>query len=146
MLLPLLAKDLTFTKVSSALLSAEKDTTAQAKAYALRAPLPQASVALAPFQCNRFPPCTYVVKYGNRKGHVCGGTNHPLALCFKKKDEEWYAIHGVDKKPPNWMRPCKANLVEAQDLAKASASDSAPTDVRISLLFPSTAMINEATS
>ncbi|CAI7737338.1 unnamed protein product [Closterium sp. NIES-53] len=28
----------------------------------------QASVASAPFQRDRFPPCTYVVKYGNRKG------------------------------------------------------------------------------
>ncbi|CAI5499535.1 unnamed protein product [Closterium sp. Naga37s-1] len=95
---------------------------------------------------NRFPPCTYVVKYGNRMGQVCGGTNHPLATCFKKKDDEWYAIHGVDKKSPNWMRPRKANLVEAQDLAQASASDSPPADVRINLLFLCTAMINEATS
>ncbi|CAI7792116.1 unnamed protein product [Closterium sp. NIES-54] len=86
MLLTSLAEDLTFAKVSSALLSAEKDSTAQAKAYALRAPVPQASVALAPFQCNRFPPCTYVVKYGNRKGQVCGGNNHSLATCFKKDE------------------------------------------------------------
>ncbi|CAI7782433.1 unnamed protein product, partial [Closterium sp. NIES-53] len=133
-----------FSKVSFALLSAEKDSMAQAKAYALRAPVPRASVASAPFQRNRFPPCTYVVKYGNRKGHVCGGTNHPLATCFTKKDDEWYAIHGVDKKPPNWMRPRKANLIEVQD--PAPASDSAPADVRINLLFPGTAMINEATS
>ncbi|CAI7811494.1 unnamed protein product [Closterium sp. NIES-54] len=95
------AEDLTFAKVSSALLSTEKDSTAQAKAYALRAPVPQASVASAPFQCNRFPPCTYVVKYGNRKG---------------------------------------------QDPASASASDSAPADVRINLLFLGTTMINEANS
>ncbi|CAI7847472.1 unnamed protein product, partial [Closterium sp. NIES-53] len=149
MLLTLSAEDLTFAKVSTALLSAEKDSTAQAKAYAIRAPMPHASVASAlasaPFQRNRLPPCTYVVKYGNRKGQVCGGTNHPLAMCFKKKDDEWYAIHGVDKKPPNWMRPRKANLVEVQDPASASASDSAPADVRINLLFPGTAMINEAT-
>ncbi|CAI7767891.1 unnamed protein product [Closterium sp. NIES-53] len=129
MLLTSLAEDLTFAKVSSALLSAEKDSTAQAKAYALRAPVPQASVALAPFQCNRFPPCTYVVKYGNRKGQVCGGNNHSLATCFKK--DEWYAIHGVDKKPPNWMHPCKANLVEVQDPASASANYSAPADADI---------------
>ncbi|CAI7876852.1 unnamed protein product [Closterium sp. NIES-54] len=57
-----------------ALLSAKKDTTSQAKAYALRAPVPQASVASVAVQRNRFPPCTYV-KYGNRKGQVCGGTN-----------------------------------------------------------------------
>ncbi|CAI5943914.1 unnamed protein product [Closterium sp. NIES-64] len=98
MLLTLSAEDLTFAKVSTALLSAEKDSTAQAKAYAIRAPMPPASVAAAlasaPFQRNRFPPCTYVIKYGNRKGQVCGGTNHPLATCFKKKDDEWYAIHG----------------------------------------------------
>ncbi|CAI7788629.1 unnamed protein product [Closterium sp. NIES-54] len=145
MLLTSSAKDLTFAKVSSALLFAEKDSTAQAKAYALRAPVPQASVASAPFQRNRFPACTYVDKYGNRKGHVCGGTNHPLATCFKKKDDEWYAIHGVDKKPPNWMHPRKANLVEVQDPALASASDSALADVHINL-FPGTAMINEASS
>ncbi|CAI7774442.1 unnamed protein product [Closterium sp. NIES-53] len=90
------AEDLTFAKVSSALLSTEKDSTAQAKAYALRAPVPQASVASAPFQCNRFPPCTYVVKYGNRKGQVCGGTSHPLATCLKKKYDEW-ATHTVLK-------------------------------------------------
>ncbi|CAI5959121.1 unnamed protein product [Closterium sp. NIES-64] len=147
MLLTLTAEDLTFAKVSTALLSAEKDSTAQAKAYAIRAPMPQASVAAAlasaPFQRNRFPPCTYVVKYGNRKGQVCGGTNHPLATCFKKKDDEWYAIHGLDKRPPNWMRARKANLVEVQDPASASASDSVPVDVRINLLFPGTAMINE---
>ncbi|CAI7932467.1 unnamed protein product [Closterium sp. NIES-54] len=83
------AEDLTFAKVSSTYLFAEKDTTAQAKAYALRAPLPHASVASAPFQRNRFPRCTYVVKYGNCKGQVCGDTNHPLATCFKKKDDEW---------------------------------------------------------
>ncbi|CAI5990585.1 unnamed protein product [Closterium sp. NIES-64] len=150
MLLTLTAEDLTCAKVSTALLSAEKDSTAQAKAYAIRAPMPQASVASAlasaPLQRNRFPPCTYVVKYGNRKGQVCGGTNHPLATCFKKKDDEWYAIHGRDKRPPNWMRARKANLVEVQDPASASASDSAPADVRINLLFPGTAMINEASS
>ncbi|CAI7811040.1 unnamed protein product [Closterium sp. NIES-53] len=129
MLLTSSAEDLTFAKVSSALLSVEKDSTAQAKAYALRAPVPQASVASALFQRNRFPPCTHVVKYGNRNGQVCGGTNHPLATCFKKKDDEWYAIHGVDKKPPNWIRPRKTNLVEVQDPASASASDSAPADV-----------------
>ncbi|CAI7867955.1 unnamed protein product [Closterium sp. NIES-53] len=130
------AEDLTFAKVSSTYLFAEKDTTAQAKAYALRAPLPHASVASAPFQRNRFPRCTYVVKYGNCKGQVCGDTNHPLATCFKKKDDEWYAVDGVDKKPPNWMRPRKANLVEAQDFAQDSASDSAPDDVRIKLVVP----------
>ncbi|CAI7811923.1 unnamed protein product [Closterium sp. NIES-53] len=137
-------------QVSSVLLSVEKESAAQAKTYALRASVPQASVASAlvsaPFQRNRFPPCTYIVKYGNRKGQVCGGTNHPLATCFKKKDDEWYAIHGVDKKPPNWMRPRKPNVVEAQDLAQASASDSAPAEVRINLFFPDTAMMNEATS
>ncbi|CAI7899370.1 unnamed protein product [Closterium sp. NIES-53] len=101
MLLTSSAEDLTFANVSSALLSAEKDSMAQAKAYAFRAPMPQASVASAPFQRNRFPPCTYVVKYGNRKGHECDGTNHPLATCFKKKDDEWYYIHEVDKKAPN---------------------------------------------
>ncbi|CAI7888685.1 unnamed protein product [Closterium sp. NIES-54] len=150
MLLTLTAEELTFAKVSTALLSAEKDSTAQAKAYAIRAPMPQASVAAAPasasFQRNRFPPCTYVVKYGNHKGQVCGGTNHPLATCFKKKDDEWYAIHGIDKRPPNWMRARKTNMVEVQDPASASASDIAPADVRINLLFPSTAMINEASS
>ncbi|CAI7801605.1 unnamed protein product [Closterium sp. NIES-54] len=142
--------DPTFAKVSSALLSAEKDSSAQAKAYALRAPMPQASVASAlasaPFQRNCFPPCTYIIKYGNLKGQVYGGTNHPLATCYKKKDDEWYAIHGVDKNPPNWMRPRKANVVESQDPAQASANDSARADVRINLLFPGTAMINEATS
>ncbi|CAI7805272.1 unnamed protein product [Closterium sp. NIES-53] len=131
MLLTLSAEDLTFAKVSSALLSVEKDSMAQAKAYTLRALVPQESVASAPFQRNRFPPCTYVVKYGNRKGQVCGGTNHPLATCFKKKDDEWYAIHGVDKKPLNWIRPRKANLVEAHDPASVSASDSAPADCDI---------------
>ncbi|CAI7802975.1 unnamed protein product [Closterium sp. NIES-53] len=150
MLLTSSAEDPTFAKVSSALLSAEKDSSAQAKAYALRAPMPQASVASAlasaPFQRNCFPPCTYIIKYGNRKGQVYGGTNHPLATCFKKKDDEWYAIHGVDKNPPNWMRPRKANVVELQDPAQASANDSARADVRINLLFPGTAMINEATS
>ncbi|CAI7781417.1 unnamed protein product [Closterium sp. NIES-53] len=150
MLLKLSAKDLTFAKVSSALLSTKKDTTSQSKAYALCAPAPRASVAfalaLAPFQRNRFPPCTYIVKHGNRKGQVCGCSNHLLAKYFKKKDDEWYAIHGVNKKPPKWMRPRKANLIEAQDPAQASASDSAPADVRINLLFPGTAMINEATS
>ncbi|CAI7850657.1 unnamed protein product, partial [Closterium sp. NIES-53] len=148
MLLTLTAEDLTFAKVSTALLYAEKDSTAQAKAYAIRAPMPQASVAAAsaPLQRNRFPPCTYVVKYGNRKGQVCGGTNHPLATCFKKKDDEWYAIHGIDKRPPNWMRARKANMAEVQDPASASASDIAPADVRINLLFPGTAMINEASS
>ncbi|CAI7791778.1 unnamed protein product [Closterium sp. NIES-53] len=146
MLLTSSAEDLIFAKVSSALLSAEKDSTAQAKAYALCAPVPQSSVASAPFQRNRFPPCTYVVKYGNRKGQVCGGTNHPLATCFQKKDDEWYAIHGVDKKPPNWMRSRKANLVEVRGPASASASDSAPANVRINLLFLGTAMINEASS
>ncbi|CAI7874395.1 unnamed protein product, partial [Closterium sp. NIES-54] len=148
MLLTLTAEDLTFAKVSTALLSAEKDSTAQAKAYAIRAPMPQASVAAAsaPLQRNRFPPCTYVVKYGNRKGQVCGGTNHPLATCFKKKDDEWYAIHGIDKRPPNWMRARKANMAEVQDPASASASDIAPADVRINLLFLGTAMINEASS
>ncbi|CAI7855470.1 unnamed protein product [Closterium sp. NIES-54] len=146
MLLTSSAEDLTFAKVSSALLSVEKDSTAQAKAYALRAPVPQASVASALFQRNRFPPCTHVVKYGNRNGQVCGGTNHPLATCFKKKDDEWYAIHGVDKKPPNWIRPRKTNLVEVQDPASASASDSAPADVCINLLNPGSAMINEASS
>ncbi|CAI7819824.1 unnamed protein product, partial [Closterium sp. NIES-54] len=150
MLLTLTAEVLTFAKVSTALLSAEKDSTAQAKAYAICALMPQASVAAAlasaPLQRNRFPPCTYVVKYGNRKGQVCGGTNHPLATCFKKKDDEWYAVHGIDKRPPNWMRARKANLVEVQDPASASASDIAPADVRINLLFPGTAMINEASS
>ncbi|CAI7931981.1 unnamed protein product [Closterium sp. NIES-54] len=137
MLLTLSAEDLTFAKVSSALLSVEKDSMAQAKAYTLRALVPQESVASAPFQRNRFPPCTYVVKYGNRKGQVCGGTNHPLATCFKKKDDEWYAIHGVDKKPLNWIRPRKANLVEAHDPASVSASDSAPADPASSLPAPS---------
>ncbi|CAI7839025.1 unnamed protein product, partial [Closterium sp. NIES-54] len=148
MLLTLTAEDLTFAKVSTALLSAEKDSMAQAKAYAIRAPMPQASVAAAsaPLQRNRFPPCTYIVKYGNRKGEVCGGTNHPLVSCFKKKDDEWYAIHGIDKRPPNWMRARKANMAEVQDPASASASDIAPADVRINLLFPGTAMINEASS
>ncbi|CAI7801165.1 unnamed protein product [Closterium sp. NIES-53] len=47
MLLTLTAEDLTFAKISTALLSAEKDSTAQAKAYAIRAPMPQASVAAA---------------------------------------------------------------------------------------------------
>ncbi|CAI7832572.1 unnamed protein product [Closterium sp. NIES-53] len=114
MLLTLTAEDLTFVKISTALLSAEKDSTAQAKAYAIRAPMPQASVAAAsaPLQRNCFPLCTYVVEYGNRKGQVCGGTNHPLATCFKKKDDEWYAIHGIDKRPPNWMRARKANMAE----------------------------------
>ncbi|CAI7733980.1 unnamed protein product, partial [Closterium sp. NIES-54] len=104
MLFTLTAEDLTFAKVSTAL-PAEKDSTAQAKAYAIRAPMPPASVAAALAsaapQRNRFPPCTYVIKYGNRKGQVCSGTNHPLATCFKKKDDEWYAIHGIDKRPPN---------------------------------------------
>ncbi|CAI7881577.1 unnamed protein product [Closterium sp. NIES-53] len=110
--------------------------------------MPQASVAAAsaPLQRNRFPPCTYVIKYGNRKGQVCGGTNHPLTTCFKKKDDEWYAMHGIDKRPPNWMRARKANMAEVQDPALASASDIAPADVRINLLFPGTAMINEASS
>ncbi|CAI7792647.1 unnamed protein product [Closterium sp. NIES-53] len=137
MLLTLLAADLTFAKVSSALLSAEKDAMAQAKTYALRGPVPQASVTLAPFQRNRFPPCTYVVKYGNFKGQVCGGTNHPFANCFKKKDDEWYAVHGVDKKPPNWMRSCKLNQVEAQEPAQASA----PANVHLNMLFLGTALI-----
>ncbi|CAI7812878.1 unnamed protein product [Closterium sp. NIES-53] len=78
MLLTLSAKDLTFTKVSSALLSAKKDTTSQAKAYALRAPVPQASVASVPVQRKRFPPCTYVVKYGNCKGQTWSFTVREL--------------------------------------------------------------------
>ncbi|CAI7915141.1 unnamed protein product [Closterium sp. NIES-54] len=122
------AEDLTFAKVSSALLSAEKDSSTQAKAYALRDPVPQACVASAlasaPFQRNRFPPCAYILKYGNRKGQVCGGTNHP-------------SPHASRRKTTN---------VEAQDPAQARASDIAPAYVRIYLLFPGTAMINEATS
>ncbi|CAI7823372.1 unnamed protein product [Closterium sp. NIES-54] len=148
MLLTLTAEDLTFAKVSTALLSVEKDSTAQAKAYAIRALMPQASVAAAlasaPLQRNRFPLCTYVVKYGNRKGQVCGGTNHPLATCFKKKDDEWYAVHGIDKRPPNWMRARKANLVEVQDPASASASDIAPADSSHSTAAPLTLCLNSS--
>ncbi|GJP59826.1 hypothetical protein CLOP_g15313 [Closterium sp. NIES-67] len=146
MLLHLPPEELTFAKVSFALLSAEKDNTAQARANALRAPSssPTARPNVPPAR-NRCPPCPYVIKMGPRAGQVCGGTNHPLATCFKKKDDEWFAKNGVNSKPPNWLRMRQANQLEVQTSQDATVDNSSP-DVCLNLLFPGVAMINETTS
>ncbi|GJP31457.1 hypothetical protein CLOM_g12281 [Closterium sp. NIES-68] len=146
MLLHLPPEELTFAKVSSALLSAEKDNTAQARANALRAPVPApASRPNPPPTRNRYPPCPYVIKMGPRAGQVCGGTNHPLATCFKKKDDDWFAKNGINSKPPNWLRMRQLNQVEAQD-SQDSAVHAPSPDVRLNLLFPGLPMINETSS
>ncbi|GJP86185.1 hypothetical protein CLOP_g16242, partial [Closterium sp. NIES-67] len=51
-----------------------------------------------PFQCNRFPPCPYVIKHGPCAGQVYGGTNHALSSCFKNKHDKWYAVNVTTSK------------------------------------------------
>ncbi|CAI7929305.1 unnamed protein product [Closterium sp. NIES-54] len=115
MLKQLPTKELTFEKVTSALLSAEKDLAAQAS-----------------------------VNAGPRAGQKCNGTNHPEATCFKKRDDEWYDVHGVskDKRPPHWAPPRRMNQVKAVE-EPAQAFASAPYDVRLNLLFSGAGLINE---
>ncbi|CAI7933866.1 unnamed protein product [Closterium sp. NIES-54] len=107
MLKQLPTKELTFEKVASALLSAEKDLAAQASVNAVRY---SPSIPFGSQQGQRrnsFPPCQYLIRKGPRAGQKCNGTNHPEATCFKKRDDEWYDVHGVskDKRPPNWAPP-----------------------------------------
>ncbi|CAI7806072.1 unnamed protein product [Closterium sp. NIES-54] len=136
MLKQLPTKELTFEKVASALLSAEKDLAAQASINAVR------YSPSIPFRSqqgqrrNSFPPCQYLIRKGPRAGQKCNGTNHPEATCFKKRDDEWYDVHGVskDKRPPNWAPPRRVNQVEAVE-EPAQAFASAPSDVRLNLLL-----------
>ncbi|CAI7759496.1 unnamed protein product, partial [Closterium sp. NIES-53] len=116
MLKQLPTKELTFEKVASALLSAER--------------------TLQP----RHPS----MLKGPRAGQKCNGTNHPEATSFKKRDDEWYDVHGVskDKRPPNWAPPRRVNQVEAVE-EPAQAFASAPSDVRLNLLFSGAGLFNE---
>ncbi|CAI7870179.1 unnamed protein product, partial [Closterium sp. NIES-54] len=104
MLKQLPTKELTFEKVASALLSAEKDLAAQASINAVRYSPGIPFRSQQGQRRNSFPPCQYLIRKGPRGGQKCNGTNHPEATCFKKRDDEWYDVHGVskDKRPPNW--------------------------------------------
>ncbi|CAI5967379.1 unnamed protein product [Closterium sp. NIES-64] len=70
--------------------------------------------------------------------------NHPEATCFKKRDYEWYDVHGVstNKRPPNWAPPRRVNHVEAVEVPSPSV-DSTPSDIRLNLLFSGAGLINE---
>ncbi|CAI7755293.1 unnamed protein product [Closterium sp. NIES-53] len=111
MLKQLPTKELTFEKVASALLSVEKDLAAQASVNAVCYSL---GIPLRSQQSQRrhsFPPCPYIIRKGPPAGQKCNSTNHPEATCFKKRDDEWYDVHGVskDKRPPNWAPPRRVN-------------------------------------
>ncbi|CAI7734375.1 unnamed protein product [Closterium sp. NIES-53] len=111
MLKQLPTKELTFEKIASALLSAEKDLAAQASINAVRY---SPGIPFRSQQVQRrksFPPCQYLIRKGPCAGQKCNGTNHPEATCFKKRDDEWYDVHGVskDKRPPNWAPPRRVN-------------------------------------
>ncbi|CAI7921633.1 unnamed protein product, partial [Closterium sp. NIES-54] len=136
MLKQLPTKELTFEKVASALLSAEKDLAAQASVNAVRYSPGIPFRSQLGQRRNSFPPCQYLIRKGPRAGPKCNGTNHPEATCFKKRDDEWYDVHGVskDKRPPNWAPPRRVNQVEAVE-EPAQAFASAPSDVRLNLLF-----------
>ncbi|CAI7892389.1 unnamed protein product [Closterium sp. NIES-53] len=144
MLKKLPTKELTFEKVASALLSAEKDLAAQASINAVRY---SPGIPFRSQQGQRrssFPPCQYLIRKGPRAGQKCNGTNHPEATCFKKRDDEWYDVHGVskNKRPPNWAPPRRVNQVEAVE-EPAQAFASAPSDVRLNLLFSGAGLFNE---
>ncbi|CAI7785155.1 unnamed protein product [Closterium sp. NIES-53] len=144
MLKQLPTKELTFERVASALLSAEKDLAAQASVNAVRYSPGIPFRSQQSHWRNSFPPCQYLIRKGPRAGQKCNGTNHPEATCFKKRDDEWYDVHGVskDKRPPNWAPPRRVNQVEAVE-EPAQAFASAPSDVRLNLLFSGAGLINE---
>ncbi|CAI7797873.1 unnamed protein product [Closterium sp. NIES-53] len=144
MLKQLPTKELTFEKVASALLSAEKDLAAQASVNAVRYSPGIPFRSQQGQRRNSFPPCQYLIRKGPRAGQKCNGTNHPEATCFKKRDDEWYDVHGVskDKRPPNWAPPRRVNQVKAVE-EPAQAFASAPSDVRLNLLFSGAGLLNE---
>ncbi|CAI7867585.1 unnamed protein product, partial [Closterium sp. NIES-54] len=119
MLKQLPTKELTFEKVASALLSAEKDLAAQASVNAVR----------------YSPGIPFRSQQGQRR--------NPFPPC-QKRDDEWYDVHGVskDKRPPNWAPPRRVNQVEAVE-EPAQAFGSAPSDVRLNLLFSGPGLFNE---
>ncbi|GJP34427.1 hypothetical protein CLOM_g18871 [Closterium sp. NIES-68] len=63
---------------------------------------------------------------GPRAGQVCGGTNHPLATCFKKKDDDWFAKnaqpcvylgHNLDSPDYLFLNLSTNQLIRSRDVA-----------------------------
>ncbi|CAI5946825.1 unnamed protein product [Closterium sp. NIES-65] len=78
-----------FSRVSAFLLQAELNlrscppTVAAVTPSSTPPPLPTTTATTASYRPhNTFPPCTYIICQGPRRGQPCGRTNHPTSSCF----------------------------------------------------------------
>ncbi|CAI5998241.1 unnamed protein product [Closterium sp. NIES-65] len=100
-----------FSRVSAFLLQAELNlrscpptAAAVTPSSAPPPPLPTSTAAAASSRpCNTFPPCTYVIRQGPRKGQPSSRTNHPASSCFLKLTDDWF-LAGNTGCPPNWLQ------------------------------------------
>ena len=76
-------------------------------------------------QRDSFPPCTYVIQYGPRKGQQCGQKNHAgPSTCFKRLDDAFWRTNGEGKTPPRWNLTDVAVKAHYQDVANSMTTDS----------------------
>ncbi|CAI5991194.1 unnamed protein product [Closterium sp. NIES-65] len=99
-----------FSRVSAFLLQAELNlrscppTAAAVTPSSAPPSLPTSTAAAASSRPrNTFPPCTYIIRHGPRKGQPCGRTNHPASSCFQYLTDDWF-LAGNTGRPPNWLQ------------------------------------------
>ncbi|CAI5993871.1 unnamed protein product [Closterium sp. NIES-64] len=73
---------------------------------------------------NTFPPCTYIIRQGPRKGHPCSCTNHPTSSCFQKLTDEWF-LAGNTIRPPNWLQLSRQHRQSSAQVVLAAADSGA---------------------